>query len=478
MKGAGGQTRRTTCRWVRRIAGAATLAIGRVMADPSPTNPPPPFKQLRYDESYAYLRDDSRRSDYLDAIKFIPLGPNRDCYLTLGGEIRERYEYYHNSSWGRGPQDDNGYLLQRYMFHADAHCGDYCRVFIQGKSGLEEGRNGGPRPTDRDDFDLHQAFFDIRVPWSEADSITLRAGRQELAYGSSRLISVREAPNVRLSFDGLKTILKVGDWQMDAFAAKPVRTRTGVFDDDPNPDQNFWGLYAVTPVSWLPGGNVDLYYLGLDRKNASFDQGTADELRHSVGTRLWGRMAGWDYNFEFVYQFGRFGNGDIQAWTAASDVGFTLEHAPLKPRFGIKANVTSGDDSPDDPDLRTFNPLFPRGAYFGEPALIGPANHLDVHPQLDLALRRDLTLALAWDCFWRENTHDGIYGPAVNLIQSGRTSDARYVGHQAEITLEWRIDRHFWLTADYAHFFAGDFLKQTTPGKDVDYASIWVTYRF
>ena len=68
----------------------------------------PLFKQLRYDENYAYLRDPSRRADYLDAIKFIPLNPNGDWYLTPGGEIRERYEYYHNSLWGRGPQDDNG----------------------------------------------------------------------------------------------------------------------------------------------------------------------------------------------------------------------------------------------------------------------------------------------------------------------------------------------------------------------------------
>jgi len=44
--------------------------------------------------------------------------------------------------------------------------------------------------------------------------------------------------------------------------------------------------------------------------------------------------------------------------------------------------------------------------------------------------------------------------------------------------LEWRLNRHFTLTADYAHFFAGTFLKQTTPGQDVDYASAWVTLRF
>lgn len=438
----------------------------------------PPYKQLRYDENYAYLRNPAGRSDYLDAIKFIPFSTNGNWYLTLGGEIRERYEYYHNSLWGRGPQDDNGYLLQRYMVHADAHFGDYFRVFTQFKSGLEDGREGGPRPTDRDDFDLNQTFFDVRVPLADVDSLTFRAGRQELSYGSSRLISAREAPNVRLSFDGAKAILNLGGWRVDAFAVRPVRTKTGVFDDDSDPNQKFWGLYSVTPISWLPGGNVDLYYLGLDRNEARFDQGTAHEHRYSVGTRVWGRKAGLDYNLEFVYQFGSFDSGDIQAWTAASDIGFTFESAPLKPRLGLKANITSGDDNANNADLQTFNPLFPRGAYFGEPALIGPANHIDVHPQLDFSLSRNVTLTGDWDWFWRESTHDGIYGPAVNLIQSGQTSNARYVGNQVEAMLEWRLDRHFTLSADYAHFFTGEFLKQTTPGKDVNYVSTWVTFRF
>ena len=465
--------------WLVLLLGLAVCRTACAQS-PDPTLPPgpPPFKQLRYDESYAYLQESSRHADWFDPIKFIPLNTNGSSYLTVGGEIRERYEYYHNSLWGRGPQDDNGYLLQRYMIHADAHFGGYCRVFTQFKSGLENGRNGGPRPTDRDDFDLNQAFFDLRALWSQTDSLTFRAGRQELAYGSSRLISARESPNVRLSFEGVKAILQAGEWRVDAFAVKPVRTKTGVFDDDPDPHQRFWGLYAVTPVSWLHGGYVDLYYLGLDRRDAHFDQSIADEQRHSVGTRIWGRKQGWDYNLEFVYQFGSFGRGDIQAWTAASDVSFTFENSVLEPRLGFKANVTSGDDDPNNADLQTFNPLFPRGAYFGEPALIGPANHMDVHPQLDLALRRNLTLTLAWDAFWREDTHDGIYGPAVNLIQSGRTSNASYVGNQGEMTLEWRVDRHLVLTVDCAHFFAGDFLKQTTPGKDVDYLSMWVTYRF
>ena len=93
-----------------------------VSADDTTTpqpSPPPSFKQLRYDENYAYLRDSALRTDFLDAIKFIPLSKSGESWLTLGGEIRQRYEYYHNSQWGLGPQDDNGYLLQRYMIHAD-----------------------------------------------------------------------------------------------------------------------------------------------------------------------------------------------------------------------------------------------------------------------------------------------------------------------------------------------------------------------
>ena len=459
-------------------AAAALVLVGSASSQADELPGPPPFKQLRYDESYSYLRDPARRLDYLDHIKFIPLHTNRAAYLTLGGEIRERYEYYHNALWGRGPEDDDGYLLQRCMAHADAHFGENFRLFSQVKSGLEDGRNGGSRPTDRDDFDLHQAFFDVRASWSEAGSLTFRGGRQEFAYGSSRLVSVREGPNVRLSFDGVKAILKLDELRVDAFAAKPVRTRTGVFDDDPNPDQTFWGLYAVTPLSWMPGGNVDLYYLGLDRKDATFEQDTDDETRHSIGTRIWGEKSGWDYNLELVYQFGTFGRGDIQAWTAASDVGFTFEHAPATPRLALRANVTSGDDNPDRSNLQTFNPLFPRGAYFGEPALIGPANHVDIHPILELALGSTVTVNLNWDFFWRQNTHDAIYGPAVNVLQSGQTSDARYVGNQLETLLEWRPDRHFTFTIDYAHFFAGQFLKETTPGDDVDYFSAWVTYRF
>src|SRR5436190_7499446 len=207
-----------------RILLPSLLAAVTAVGAETESFAPPPYKQLRYDENYHYLRDASRRTDFIDALKYIPLNQEGDWYLTLGGEIRERYEYFHNWNWGDGPQDENGYLLQRYMIHADAHFTDHFRIFTQFKSGLEDGRNGGPRPTDEDHFDLSQLFADGKLAWEEKDSFTLRLGRQEMSFGSSRLISVRESPNVRRSLKVHRGILPWGIGGRMASAPNPAET--------------------------------------------------------------------------------------------------------------------------------------------------------------------------------------------------------------------------------------------------------------
>ena len=101
------------------------------------------------------------------------------------------------------------------------------------------------------------------------------------------------------------------------------------------------------------------------------------------------------------------GSGDIQEWTVPSALGFTFSRSSWKPRLGLKANITSGDRDPRSIDLQTFNPLFPRGAYFGEPALIGPVNLVDIHPSLSLKPAAGFTLQVDWIRFWRQSRGDG-----------------------------------------------------------------------
>src|ERR1022692_909970 len=146
---------------------------------------PPPYKILRYDEDYRYLKDPSRRSDIGDAIKYIPLCGREDWYLSIGGEARLRYEFYHNEDFGAATANsrgNNGYLLERYLLHGDLHLGPNIRFFGQFMTGLEDGRIGGPHPdVDLNRFDIHQAFVDVVLPLSgENDSVTARLGRQEM----------------------------------------------------------------------------------------------------------------------------------------------------------------------------------------------------------------------------------------------------------------------------------------------------------
>lgn len=474
------------CLMVRRL-GAAVLAGGGVWLATLTTMPnawaqalcpstPPPYQALRYDEDYGYLQHPECRTEWWDVVKYIGLSRDPRWYVSLGGSARLRYEYFHNAFWGRGPQNPDGSLLQRYLLHGDLHV-PYARLFVEFESSLEDGRQPEPRPVDENKLDLNQLFGDLRLSIGELATATLRVGRQELAFGSERLVSPREGPNVRQSFDAVRLILEALGWRADGFVSRPVKVKPDIFDDTKDPTRAFWGVYAVgSPFS--RGHGLDLYYLGLDHEDAIFDQGTADEHRHTIGTRLWGRFGAADYNIELLYQFGTFGRGDIQAWAASADVGYTLDRAPGRPRLGFKTEINSGDRDPSSPDLQSFNALFPKGNYFGEMALLGPVNVIDAHPSVAFVLPWGLGLVLDWTVFWRQSVRDGIYSPPGQLLRSGRVSRARFVGHQPGAKLEWRFDRHLSATVVYNYFFAGDFIKETGPSRDIDFVAAWVTYRF
>jgi hypothetical protein len=398
--------------------------------------------------------------------------------------VREWFELYHNPGFGSAPESANGYNLyplQRYMLHADVHFGKNMRAFVQTVTGLEYGAIGGPRPQiDFNEYDIHQAFVDIvQADDSESpDSVTWRLGRQEMFYGSGRLVDVREGPNLRLSFDAARVLVRKGEWSVDGFWSKPVLNNPGVLDDDPNPAQSFWGVYGVHPLGLLPDGHTDLYYLGFENANAHFNQLSGYELRHTLGTRLWGAPMPWEYNVELMYQFGKFGAGQIQAWSVASAARYNFPEWPLKPRLGLRADVASGDKNPNSPNLQSFNPLFPSGIYFNLANPVGPINMIDLHPVLDLTLSDTVSLTVDWNFFWRESLGDGIYALSGALIRPAGTGLARYVGSSPSLTMVWAANRHITVLSSYVHVFPGEFILQSPPSQPVDYFTTWLTYKF
>ena len=415
-----------------------------------------PFQKLRAEEDCRSLADVDRRTLGADALRYWGT-PSADIYGCLGGSFRLRYEWSKGASLEDRATD--GVFLHRTMLHFGLNFQRWGRTFIELTAASASGRNGGASPVDQDLVDVHQAFAELT--WNAGTwSVQVRGGRQELALGSGRLIDVAEGPNVRRPFEGIRLQLARAPWRIDIFGLRPIATRTDTFDNRAADGQWLWGAYGAVGLPLPPGGQIDLelYYLGFRDPDATYEQGSGLEVRHTVGARLELAAAGWDANVEAIVQFGEFEEGRILAWTAASVLGYRVADWPLSPRFGLSLNIASGDRDPDDPDLETFNALFQRGNYFGQLVIVGPANFFDVHPTITFSLSEGLLLHIDWEVFWRLSTEDAVYAVNRSILRGADPSSGRFVAHIVSAAIDWQLARHWSLYLTYGQLLRGSFI--------------------
>src|SRR5260221_5584183 len=120
---------------------------------------PPGYKMLRFDENYSYLTNQANRTDLCDPVKYIPLRQEHPLwYLTIGGELRERYEGHYDPNFGIGGKGSDSYLLPRITLFTDVPFCERLRFFVEGISGIIK-RELQPAPHWQDDpLDLQFAF--------------------------------------------------------------------------------------------------------------------------------------------------------------------------------------------------------------------------------------------------------------------------------------------------------------------------------
>jgi hypothetical protein len=143
----------------------------------------------------------------------------------------------------------------------------------------------------------------------------------------------------------------------------------------------------------------------------------------------------------------------------------------------LKANIASGDRNRNDKELNTFNALFPRGSYFTENALVGPANIIDLQPNVTLKVNTAISVNLGADILWRENTQDAVYRQPIIAIAGTAGKSDRYTGTQYFVLGTWQVDSHLSLGLTYVHFAVGNVIKAVGGGNS-DYVGSWMSYRF
>ncbi len=449
----------------------AALVLGvRAAGQVSPQ--PAPYTPVVWDEDWSYLSDPSRALDWSDRLQHLSLGGQ--SYLSIGGQIRQRGEYIDYPNFASHPAHD-GYFLQRYLLDTDWRLGERLRVFVQFGSSLENGRNGGPRPgIDQDTLGLNQIFFD----YLPVDGVDFRFGRQLISLGSTRLFAIGYGLNAEQPFDGARIVLHPAGWKLDLLAVHPTQILNGFFQNEPASQTSAWGIYATHAVAPARTINLDIYYIGFDRKAWRYAAGVGREQRETFGARLWSEAPAWSWDLEITPQVGRFASGDIRAWAFGYHLARRFRHAFGNPVGEIDGGVTSGDNNLQNLTLGTFNPLFPNGSYLSESLLIGPYNTIIARPKLQWNLTRKLTFSPNLEFLWRQSTVDGIYNIAGILTHPGLSSNRRFIGWQVQAGLNYSFSRHVQASLTYEHFFPGAFLKQVPPNHSVNFVAPTVTYTF
>ncbi|WP_425075226.1 alginate export family protein [Psychroserpens sp. S379A] len=402
------------------------------------------FSLLRQNDKIIYSENLPNQFYY----KLKQINLNNSTTVSLGGSWRFQAESFINEQFQNTAQQDNLWFLNRLMLHAHLKIDQKFEAFAELNSSLPANKDA-LIPVDKDALSLNQFF--LRYHFNSNWNILI--GRQNMRLGSGRLVDIREGPNVRLSFDMAQLQYQDHNTNLLGFYAIPVQQQEGVFDNDYlKNNESLSALYWTQ--QWTKNTNTDLYVLYKTEKNKTWNSGTANDNRASIGLRHFGNWNSFKYNNEFVYQFGNFGNQNINAWT----MSYNVEKDFSIGTFGLKTEAISGNDEGSS-SLNTFDGLYPRGAYFGRVARIGPSNLIDIHPYYNKKIG-NFNLELDYVAFWRFSTTDGVYGAPL-ILDYPSVNTERFIGNQIGSILTYELNNNISLELESNIIFPGAFLRKS-----------------
>lgn len=444
-----------------------------------PKFPYPPFSidsGSFFDNDFRYLDNpDNAQHDYLDPLKRIHLGDN--WLLSVGGEERLRAV---NEVDSRLSGRDNNYQLLRTRVYGDLWYKDRFRVYAEFIDAESYNQNLPPLAIDVNHSDLLNLFAELKLFEIDDTPIYFRAGRQELLYGSQRLISPLDWANTRRTFQGYKAYYHSDQLDVDAFWVQPIIIDPHHFDS-PDDGQQFTGSWVTyRPVK---SQALDLYYLYLDNtRPVATGLGNAHGGFNvsTFGSRYSGDAHHILWDFEGMYQFGDWVNQETVAGAFTTGLGYHFADLALNPTFWIYYDWASGDHNPGLNRHGTFNQLFPFGHYyFGFIDVVGRQNIEDLNLHAYIWPTKWISTGLQYHMFRLESAQDALYNAAGTPIRRDPTGRAGTdVGDEIDYTTNFHLSIHQDVLVGYSKLFAGAFTRRTGSPLSPEYFYIQYSYRW
>jgi hypothetical protein len=366
-------------------------------------------------------------------------GPDWD--VIVNGQLRPRVYASSGADFRGGASDWSEVVTQRARLGvmAEEASGLAFKVELQDVRVWGE-ETGTLSDTSAAGLDLRQAFAYLPL----VDTLSLKIGRQQIAWGNERLVGAFNWSQRSRTFDGARVAWSgFGDMlRLDGIYAKIQETGQspeGAVPFGRSGDVDFGGVRAS--LEYYPEHELTPLYLV--RSDLS-----ADELRHTIGLSANGRFGGFRYGAEFYYQMGDLAGASIDALMAAVDASYTVD-IPQAPRIAAWGTVLSGGNG--DP-AGTFDTLYASNhRFYGEmdffldiPTDTANLGLVDLGGQLGTGIVDDLRLHVDFHHFRTEDA---------------AASGAQVLGHEVDAAVRWQIHDYVSLRALYGHFWPGSAMR-------------------
>lgn len=412
--------------------------------------------------------------------------------VTIGGEVRERYEFRDQADFNSNASDTLSFIGSRIRLHLNYEVTSDITFFLQ----IQDARLfGGEISTASNDnnVDLHQGY----VMAKNVGPTSLTIGRQELAFGDHRLVGNFGWSNIGRSFDGLRLTYLAAPVRVDFWGVSPkvYGTNTSAapaFTPSNREHQEFYGVYAsikTAPVTVEPyvmylldGGNAgELNAAGTALLSPIKAPAARGQNRVTVGVRADGKAASEaiDVTGEGAYQLGSMDargttpKTDISAYAVALKAGYTVPVA-IKPRVGIEYDRASGDKDRTDDTLGTFENLFPTNhPFYGYMDYVGWRNMQDMRLSLSAKPSASTGVGLDYHRFSLAEKDDNWYAASGAIFQTTPANNTESdLGQEIDLVGYVMVKEKVRLETGYGRFMPGDYMDVNFPASTE--ASNWV----
>ncbi len=428
-----------------------------------------------FDTNFTYLDNiPFEDRDWAEKMKRVPVGEH--WLFSSGGEIRER-DTGGSNVFLSGKTSDS--IQSRIRLYGDLWYEDIFRIYAEGYVAGTSGTTNPPQPRDVNTVDFLNLFVDLKVFSLNDNPVYARVGRQELNYGSQRLISTNDYANNRPRYDGAKLLYRSSDWDVDLFAVRPVIQQPEELGHD-DVNRFFSGVWATYKPK--QGTYLDLYYLNLNNDTLNVATGRngvkGDYNVSTVGSRYTGRGDnGFLWDFEGAVQFGRWANQSIIAGMADVYVGWNFKDCALNPTIWAGYDYASGG-SDRGGTHSTFNQLFNFGHYYS--ALhdeFGRQNMQDFNVQGYIYPTKWWLAGLQVHYLQLASSKDALYNyaGAVERAANPSGSAGKDVGTFITPCSNFHLTNRQDIFVTYTHFFPGTYITRT-PGAKTASDGVYVQY--